>query len=215
MQGGSFTISSIGGIGGTAFTQIVNAPEVAILGATRAATRPVWDGKQFVRGWFYRSASATTTARSTARAPPVSSSTSPSSWPISAALCSKADSECHISPATIQLRIQRSKSKERHPMIKGIDIAAYLVRDPQAQIAFYRDVLGMKPTEIDDQGARRRVHPRRRFDVRRLEARRRGDGRPPSCSRSTMRSGRGTLSSARFAAQRRRGVAGLLHGLRR
>jgi catechol 2,3-dioxygenase-like lactoylglutathione lyase family enzyme len=37
-------------------------------------------------------------------------------------------------------------------MIKGIDIAAYLVRDPQAQIAFYRDVLGMKPTEIDDQG---------------------------------------------------------------
>jgi pyruvate dehydrogenase E2 component (dihydrolipoamide acetyltransferase) len=48
MQGGSFTISSIGGIGGTAFTQIVNAPEVAILGATRAATRPVWDGKTFV-----------------------------------------------------------------------------------------------------------------------------------------------------------------------
>jgi pyruvate dehydrogenase E2 component (dihydrolipoamide acetyltransferase) len=48
MQGGSFTISSIGGIGGTAFTQIVNAPEVAILGATRAATKPVWDGKSFV-----------------------------------------------------------------------------------------------------------------------------------------------------------------------
>ena len=48
MQGGSFTISSIGGIGGTAFTQIVNAPEVAILGATKAATKPVWDGKQFV-----------------------------------------------------------------------------------------------------------------------------------------------------------------------
>jgi predicted enzyme related to lactoylglutathione lyase len=37
-------------------------------------------------------------------------------------------------------------------MIKGIDIAAYLVKDPQAQIAFYRDVLGMKPTEIDDEG---------------------------------------------------------------
>ena len=37
-------------------------------------------------------------------------------------------------------------------MIKGIDIAAYLVRDPQAQIAFYRDVLGMTPTEIDDEG---------------------------------------------------------------
>ncbi|HEX3672116.1 MAG TPA: dihydrolipoyllysine-residue acetyltransferase [Candidatus Cybelea sp.] len=48
MQGGSFTISSIGGIGGTAFTQIVNSPEVAILGATRTATKPVWDGKQFV-----------------------------------------------------------------------------------------------------------------------------------------------------------------------
>jgi pyruvate dehydrogenase E2 component (dihydrolipoamide acetyltransferase) len=48
MQGGTFTISSIGGIGGTAFTQIVNAPEVAILGATRAATKPVWDGTAFV-----------------------------------------------------------------------------------------------------------------------------------------------------------------------
>jgi pyruvate dehydrogenase E2 component (dihydrolipoamide acetyltransferase) len=48
MQGGSFTISSIGGIGGTAFTQIVNAPEVAILGATRTATKPVWDGKTFI-----------------------------------------------------------------------------------------------------------------------------------------------------------------------
>ena len=48
MQGGTFTISSIGGIGGAAFTQIVNAPEVAILGATRTATKPVWDGKKFV-----------------------------------------------------------------------------------------------------------------------------------------------------------------------
>ncbi|MGB7016993.1 MAG: dihydrolipoyllysine-residue acetyltransferase [Candidatus Cybelea sp.] len=48
MQGGSFTISSIGGIGGTAFTQIVNAPEVAILGATKTATKPIWDGKKFV-----------------------------------------------------------------------------------------------------------------------------------------------------------------------
>jgi pyruvate dehydrogenase E2 component (dihydrolipoamide acetyltransferase) len=48
MQGGTFTISSIGGIGGTAFTQIVNAPEVAIMGATRSATKPVWDGKGFV-----------------------------------------------------------------------------------------------------------------------------------------------------------------------
>ncbi len=48
MQGGSFTISSIGSIGGTQFTQIVNAPEVAILGATRAAIKPVWDGAEFV-----------------------------------------------------------------------------------------------------------------------------------------------------------------------
>ena len=48
MQGGTFTISSIGGIGGTAFTQIVNAPEVAIMGATRSAMKPDWDGKQFV-----------------------------------------------------------------------------------------------------------------------------------------------------------------------
>ncbi|MGC1379875.1 MAG: 2-oxo acid dehydrogenase subunit E2, partial [Candidatus Baltobacteraceae bacterium] len=48
MQGGTFTISSIGGIGGTAFTQIVNAPEVAILGATRSAIKPLWDGEAFV-----------------------------------------------------------------------------------------------------------------------------------------------------------------------
>jgi pyruvate dehydrogenase E2 component (dihydrolipoamide acetyltransferase) len=48
MQGGTFTISSIGGIGGTQFTQIVNAPEVAILGATRSAMKPVWDGQAFV-----------------------------------------------------------------------------------------------------------------------------------------------------------------------
>jgi pyruvate dehydrogenase E2 component (dihydrolipoamide acetyltransferase) len=48
MQGGTFTISSIGGIGGTAFTQIVNAPEVAILGATRTTMKPVWDGETFV-----------------------------------------------------------------------------------------------------------------------------------------------------------------------
>jgi pyruvate dehydrogenase E2 component (dihydrolipoamide acetyltransferase) len=48
MQGGTFTISSIGGIGGTAFTQIVNAPEVAILGAVRTATKAVWNGTEFV-----------------------------------------------------------------------------------------------------------------------------------------------------------------------
>jgi pyruvate dehydrogenase E2 component (dihydrolipoamide acetyltransferase) len=47
MQGSSFTISSLGGIGGTGFTPIVNAPEVAILGVTRSATKPVWDGSQF------------------------------------------------------------------------------------------------------------------------------------------------------------------------
>jgi pyruvate dehydrogenase E2 component (dihydrolipoamide acetyltransferase) len=48
MQGGSFSISSLGGIGGTYFTPIINAPEVAILGVCRAATRPVWNGSQFV-----------------------------------------------------------------------------------------------------------------------------------------------------------------------
>jgi pyruvate dehydrogenase E2 component (dihydrolipoamide acetyltransferase) len=48
MQGGTFSISSLGGIGGTAFTPIVNAPEVAILGVSKTATKPVWDGGQFV-----------------------------------------------------------------------------------------------------------------------------------------------------------------------
>ncbi|WP_246795407.1 dihydrolipoyllysine-residue acetyltransferase [Burkholderia perseverans] len=48
MQGGCFSISSLGGIGGTHFTPIVNAPEVAILGLSRSAMKPVWDGKQFV-----------------------------------------------------------------------------------------------------------------------------------------------------------------------
>jgi pyruvate dehydrogenase E2 component (dihydrolipoamide acetyltransferase) len=47
LQGGSFSISSLGGIGGTAFTPIVNAPEVAVLGVSRSATRPVWDGEKF------------------------------------------------------------------------------------------------------------------------------------------------------------------------
>jgi pyruvate dehydrogenase E2 component (dihydrolipoamide acetyltransferase) len=47
MQGGTFSISSLGGIGGTAFTPIVNAPEVAILGVSKASMKPVWDGKQF------------------------------------------------------------------------------------------------------------------------------------------------------------------------
>ena len=48
MQGASFTISSLGGIGGTAFTPIINAPEVAILGLSKSEIKPVWDGKQFL-----------------------------------------------------------------------------------------------------------------------------------------------------------------------
>ncbi|MBL8486447.1 MAG: dihydrolipoyllysine-residue acetyltransferase [Rhodocyclaceae bacterium] len=48
MQGATFTISSLGGIGGTAFSPIVNAPEVAILGVNKSAMKPVWDGKAFV-----------------------------------------------------------------------------------------------------------------------------------------------------------------------
>jgi pyruvate dehydrogenase E2 component (dihydrolipoamide acetyltransferase) len=48
MQGGTFSISSLGGIGGTYFTPIINAPEVAILGVCRATTKPVWNGSAFV-----------------------------------------------------------------------------------------------------------------------------------------------------------------------
>lgn len=48
MTGGTFTVSSLGGIGGTGFTPIINAPEVAILGVTRAQIRPHWDGSGFV-----------------------------------------------------------------------------------------------------------------------------------------------------------------------
>jgi pyruvate dehydrogenase E2 component (dihydrolipoamide acetyltransferase) len=47
MQGGCFSISSLGGIGGTAFTPIINAPEVAILGVSKSAMKPVWDGQGF------------------------------------------------------------------------------------------------------------------------------------------------------------------------
>src|SRR5690606_16837219 len=47
MQGGCFSISSLGGIGGTAFTPIVNAPEVAILGVSRSSMKPVWNGEKF------------------------------------------------------------------------------------------------------------------------------------------------------------------------
>ncbi len=48
MQGGCFSISSLGGIGGTAFTPIINAPEVAILGVSKSVMKPVWNGKEFV-----------------------------------------------------------------------------------------------------------------------------------------------------------------------
>jgi len=47
MQGGTFSISSLGGIGGSAFTPIINAPEVAILGVSRSVMRPVWNGREF------------------------------------------------------------------------------------------------------------------------------------------------------------------------
>jgi pyruvate dehydrogenase E2 component (dihydrolipoamide acetyltransferase) len=47
IQGATFSISSLGGIGGTSFTPIVNAPELAILGVVRATMKPVWDGKAF------------------------------------------------------------------------------------------------------------------------------------------------------------------------
>jgi len=47
MQGGTFSLSSLGGIGGTFFTPIINAPELAILGVSRSAIRPVWNGKEF------------------------------------------------------------------------------------------------------------------------------------------------------------------------
>ena len=50
LQGGTFTISSLGGIGGTSFTPIVNAPEVAILGVVRSKRAPVWDGEQSAPG---------------------------------------------------------------------------------------------------------------------------------------------------------------------
>lgn len=49
LQGASFTVSSLGGIGGTAFTPIINAPEVAILGVSRSSIRPVWNGEKFLQ----------------------------------------------------------------------------------------------------------------------------------------------------------------------
>ena len=50
MQDATFTISSLGGIGGTFFTPIINPPQVAILGASRSAMKPVWDGARSSRG---------------------------------------------------------------------------------------------------------------------------------------------------------------------
>jgi pyruvate dehydrogenase E2 component (dihydrolipoamide acetyltransferase) len=47
MQGATFTVSSLGGVGGTIFTPIINAPEVAILGLSKSAMKPVWNGKVF------------------------------------------------------------------------------------------------------------------------------------------------------------------------
>ena len=47
MQGASFTITSLGGIGGTYFTPLINAPEVAIIGLSRITTQPIWDGNRF------------------------------------------------------------------------------------------------------------------------------------------------------------------------
>ena len=47
MQGGTFTVSSLGGLGSTAFTPIINAPEVAIMGVSKSAIQPVWNGKEF------------------------------------------------------------------------------------------------------------------------------------------------------------------------
>ena len=48
MSGGCFSISSLGGIGGSAFTPIINAPEVAILGVSKSTTKPIWNGSDFV-----------------------------------------------------------------------------------------------------------------------------------------------------------------------
>ncbi len=48
IQGATFTISSLGGIGGTGFTPIINSPQAAILGLSRSFMKPVWDGEQFV-----------------------------------------------------------------------------------------------------------------------------------------------------------------------
>ena len=86
MQGGTFTISSLGGIGGTSFTPIVNAPEVAILGVVRSAMSPVWNGTEFVPATCCRCRCPMTTGSSTARSPPGSPGTS--------ATCSRTTGAC-------------------------------------------------------------------------------------------------------------------------
>ena len=50
MEGGTFTISNLGGVGGTSFTPIVYAPQVAILGVSTAEMQPVWNGQEFIHG---------------------------------------------------------------------------------------------------------------------------------------------------------------------
>ena len=90
MQGGTFTISSLGGIGGTSFTPIVNAPEVAILGVVRSAMKPVWNGSAFNQGCCCRCRCPTTTASSTARWPPDS--------PGTCATCSRTTGACSSDP---------------------------------------------------------------------------------------------------------------------
>ena len=92
MQGGTFTISSLGGIGGTSFTPIVNAPEVAILGVVRSATKPVWNGSEFVPAPDAAACRCpTTTGSSTARWPPGS--------PGTCATCSRTTGACCSDPA--------------------------------------------------------------------------------------------------------------------
>ena len=83
MQGGCFTVSSLGGIGGTAFTPIINAPEVAILGVSRTQTKPVWqDGKRSCRARCCRCRFPMTIASSTARWARASPCTWRRCWPI-------------------------------------------------------------------------------------------------------------------------------------
>ena len=99
-------------------------------------------------------------------------------------------------------------------MIKGIDIAAYLVKDPQAQIAFYRDVLGMQPTEIDEQGrgAEFTLADGSTFGVWKPEG-----GESGGTIMFAVDDAKAAVEHYRdawAAAQRRHGVTGLFYGLR-